>query len=182
MKRALDNLNKLGIYLDENKIDRNTTYDRALYKLLLLNKEENEKILGEGILDELRFLFRKGSANPESPIFVDVSKYRPTPKETTDLIHNAGGIAFLAHPYQYAFEDILEMITDIRKECNLDGVEAFHSSFTIDQMITLQEYAKKNKLYISGGSDYHGSNKPGVNLKTGSDNLHISKSILEWLK
>lgn len=74
---------------------------------------------------------------------MDVSKFRPTPKQLTDPIHKAGGKAFLAHPYQYAFNDILDMISELRKECELDGIEAFHSSFTIDEIITLQEYAKK---------------------------------------
>lgn len=178
----INNLSKLGIHIDKDSLDTDCSYDRAVYRKLLLNKEENEKILGEGILDNLRFLFRKCIANPGSELFVDVSKFRPTPKEITDLIHKAGGKTFLAHPYQYSFNNILDMITGLRKECDLDGVEAFHSSFTLDQMISLQEYAKKNNLYISGGSDYHGTVKPEVSLKTGCNNLHISKNILEWLK
>ena len=133
------------------------------------------------MLDSLSILFRKGFTNPESPLFVDVSKYRPTPKEITDLIHKSGGLAFLAHPYLYSFNNTIDMINNLRKECDLDGVESFHSSFNIDQMLTLEEYAKKNKLYISGGSDYHGNKKPEISLKTGCNNLHISKNILEWL-
>ena len=178
---AIKNLAKLGIKIDKQALDTDCSYDRAIHRKLVLNKEENEKVLGKGMLDSVRTLFRKGFANPESVLFVNVSKYRPTPREITDLIHKAGGKAFLAHPYQYAFEDILQMITDLKKECELDGVEAFHSTFTLDQMVEMQEYAKKNKLYISGGSDYHGTSKPEINLKTGCNNLHISKNILEWL-
>ena len=181
-KEVITKLSKIGIDIDIETLDTDCSYDRAVYRKLILNKEENEKILGRGMLDNLRFLFRNGISNPSSPIFVDVSKYRPTPKQITDLIHKAGGKAFLAHAYQYSFEDILAMITDLRNECELDGVEAFHSSFTLDQMIKLQEYAKKNNLFISGGSDYHGINKPEINLKTGCNNLRISKNILEWYK
>lgn len=181
-EQLINNLAKLGIHIDINSLDTDCGYDRAVYRKLILNKEENEKILGKGILDNLRFLFRNCISNPEHPIYVDVSKYRPTPKEITDLIHKAGGKAFLAHPYQYSFDNILDMITELRKECDLDGVEAFHSTFTLDQMLEIQEYAKKNGLYISGGSDYHGVNKPEIELKVGSDNLHISKNILEWYK
>ena len=177
----INNLSKLGIHIDKNSLDSDCSYDRAVYRKLLLNKEENEKILGKGILDNLRFLFRKCIANPDSELFVDVSKFRPTPREITDLIHKSGGKAFLAHPYQYFFDNISDMITELRKECDLDGVEAFHSSFTLDEMLSLQEYAKKNNLYISGGSDYHGTVKPEISLKTGCNNLHISKNILEWL-
>ena len=177
-----NNLAKIGIYIDINTLDTDCSYDRAVYRKLIQDKEENEKILGKGILDNLRFLFRKCISNPTHPLYVDVSKYRPTPKEITDLIHKAGGKAFLAHPYQYSFDNTLDMVTDLRKECDLDGVEAFHSTFTLEQMLEMQEYAKKNNLFISGGSDYHGKNKPEIKLKVGSDNLHISKNILEWYK
>ena len=78
-------------------------------------------------------------------------------------------------------EYILKMIDRLKEKVPIDGVEAFHSSFTIDEMIEIQEYAKKNKLYISGGSDYHGTVKPDIHLKTGCDNLHISKNILDWI-
>ena len=179
---AIKKLYSLGVHIDKETLDTDCSYDRAIYRKLILNKEENEKILGNGILDNLRYLFRNGFTNPESPLFVDVTSFRPSPKEVTDIIHKAGGKAFLAHTYQYAFDNILDMITDLRKECDLDGIEAFHSSFTLDQMMELQEYAKKNNLYISGGSDYHGTVKPEISLKTGCDNLHISKNILEWLK
>lgn len=181
-KKIIDNLEKLGIHIDIDTLDTDCSYDRAVYRKLLLNKKENEKILGKGMLDSSRRLFRNGICNPNSTLFVDVSMYRPTPKEITDLIHNAGGKAFLAHPYQYSFDNILDMITDLRKECEIDGVEAFHSTFTLDQMLEIQEYAKRNNLYLSGGSDYHGINKPEIKLKVGSDNLHISKNILEWYK
>ena len=182
INQALKKLKNIGIKINKEELDKDCSYDRAIYKLLLLNKEENEKIIGQGILDNLTTLFRNGFANPESLIYVDVGKYRPTPKQITDLIHKAGGLAFLAHPYQYYFENILDMITLLRKDCDLDGVEAFHSTFTVEQTLILQEYAKKNKLYISGGSDYHGKRRPEISLKTGNDNLHISKNILEWLK
>lgn len=180
--QAVKNLVTLGIYLDKKDLDTNCSYDRAIYRKLILNKEENEKIIGKGKLDNVKNLYREGFANPNSPLYIDVTRFRPTPKDVTDLIHQAGGKTFLAHPYQYAFENILDMITKLREECELDGVEAFHSTFDLDQMIELQKYARKNNLYISGGSDYHGTVKPETRLKTGCNNLHISKNILEWLK
>lgn len=180
--QIIEKLNKLGIVIDINTILSGSSYEHILYTELLKNKEKNEEILGKGILENRRFLFRKGLYNPNHPLFIDVTSFRPSPKEVVDLIHQAGGKAFLAHPFQYAFEDILEMITELRKECDLDGVEAFHSSFTIDEMITLQKYAKQNNLYISGGSDYHGTRKTEISLKTGCNNLHISKQILDWLE
>ena len=133
------------------------------------------------MLDSGKNLFRKGFANPNSPLFIKVEQFRPTPKQVTDLIHKAGGKAFLAHPYQYAFTDIFEMINKLRKECDLDGIEVYHSSFTKQEMTNLEKYTKNNKLYMSGGSDYHGTRKPEKSLKTGCNNLFIEKKILSWL-
>lgn len=181
INKAIENLKKLGIYIDKDSLDTDCAYSVAIYKKLLLSKDENEKILGKGFLDDRRFLFRNGFANPESSLFIDVSSFFPTPKEITNLIHAAGGKAFLAHPYQYSFNDTLEMISMLRKECELDGIEAFHSSFTINQMNILNDYAKQNDIFVSGGSDYHGTVKPEISLKTGCNNLNISKNILTWI-
>lgn len=178
---AIKNLEKLGIHIDKDSLDTDCAYSVAIYKILLLNKDENEKILGKGFLDNRSIIFRNGFANPESPLFIDVSHFFPTPKEITGLIHEAGGKSFLAHPYQYSFNNTLEMISNLRKECEIDGLEAFHSSFTLNQMNILKDYAKRNRLYISGGSDYHGTIKPEIKLKTGCNNLNICKDILVWL-
>lgn len=131
---SIKKLQQLGIEINKEELKPGYSFDWSIYDKLVKEKEENEKILGKGMLDDLKNLFRYGFSNPNSPLYVDVSMYRPTPKEITDLIHEAGGKTFLAHAYQYAFDDILEMITNLRKECDLDGVEAFHSSFTLDQI------------------------------------------------
>ena len=46
----------------------------------------------------------------------------------------------------------------------------------------LVDYAKNNDLYICGGSDYHGSSKPDIEIGTGRGDLSISKEILNWLQ
>ena len=44
------------------------------------------------------------------------------------------------------------------------------------------DYARKNNLYMSGGSDYHGSPKPDLEIGTGRGSLNISKEIIEeWI-
>ena len=64
----------------------------------------------------------------------------------------------------------------------IPGVEVFHSSFNEDNMRELYEYAKINKLLISGGSDYHGTVKPNISLMTGiNNNLLIKAEYISWL-
>ncbi len=96
----------------------------------------------------------------------------------------AGGKAFLAHPFEYKFEDTIGFIDDLRKEAELDGIECFHPSSADDnKKDILVNYARKNNLYISGGSDYHGSPKPDIEVGVGRGNLNISKEIIEeWIR
>ena len=108
-------------------------------------------------------------------------EFRPPYKEVIDIIHKAGGKAFLAHPFEYKFKDTIEFINDLRKEKELDGIECFHPSANQEQRNILVEYAKNNNLYISGGSDYHGSPKPDIEIGVGRGDLNISKEILNWL-
>ena len=107
----------------------------------------------------------------------------PEHKEVIEAIHTAGGKAFLAHPFEYKFEDTIGFIDEIRNIAELDGIEVYHpSSADDDKKDILYEYARNNNLYISGGSDFHGSPKPDINIGIGRGNLNISKELIEeWI-
>ena len=121
--------------------------------------------------------------NPESDYYTgndDIPK--PMYKDVIDVIHEAGGLAFLAHPFEYRFENTIGFIDDLRKEKQLDGIECFHPLADENKMYILVEYAKNNNLYISGGSDYHGSKKPDIQVGVGRGNLNIPKELIEeWI-
>ena len=108
---------------------------------------------------------------------------KPMYKDVANIIHKAGGLVFLAHPYEYRFEDTIGFIERLKSEIQLDGIECFHPSSEEDYSSSiLVEYAKKNNLYISGGSDYHGNPKPDIEVGIGRGNLNIPKEIIEeWL-
>lgn len=181
-KRLLDICDKQGLIYDESKIikPKATGYvEISIYNELMKHKE-NYEILGE-FTESLGVFFRKGLANPESVYFVNRIEFRPKYKEVVDIIHESGGKAFLAHPFEYKFEDTIGFINDLRKEFELDGIECFHPSGNQEERKTLVQYAKKNKLYMSGGSDYHGDSKPDIEIGIGRGDLNISKEILEWL-
>ncbi len=177
----LASLAKMGIVIEKASLDTDCAFDVAIYRKLLLDKERNEEILGKELLHSIKNFFRLGISNPDSPLFVDVAKFRPTPMEITNLIHSTGGKCFLAHPWQYAFPDVLVMIDELRSECDLDGIECFHSTFSKDEMDKLVEYARSNNLLISGGSDFHGTLKPDIKLGTGTNNnLNITIEYVDW--
>ncbi len=181
-KRLLNICDKQGLIYDKSKIvkPKATGYvEISIYNELIKHKE-NYKILGE-FTESLGVFFRKGLANPKSAYFVNRIEFRPKYKEVVDIIHESGGKAFLAHPFEYKFENTIDFIDELRKEKELDGIECFHPSANQEERKTLVQYVKKNKLYISGGSDYHGDSKPDIGIGIGRGDLNISKEILEWL-
>ena len=76
----------------------------------------------------------------------------PDVREVIDLIHSAGGVAVLAHPYTYHNEALLEELV----ERGLDGVEVWHPSHSEQQTAELKAFAQQHHLLMTGGSDFHG--------------------------
>lgn len=112
-----------------------------------------------------------------------VRRQYPEPEKSIDLIHGAKGLAFIAHPFLYglSMDQLEKMIVDF-KEMGLDGIEALHSSHSSAEEKHLKNLADKYDLLISGGSDFHGATKPGVQIGTGKGNMKIPYSIYENLK
>lgn len=76
----------------------------------------------------------------------------PEVKDVIEEIHNAGGIAVLAHPTLYDnFDEIDKYI-----EMGLDGIEIWTPYATDEQIEQLSAICKKNKILMTGGSDFHG--------------------------
>ena len=184
-KRLLNICDKKGLIYDESKIEKNiksTDFIEVYIYNELMKHEDNYEILGE-FTESFDKFYRKGLANPESSYFLNRIEFRPKYKEVIDIIHKAGGKAFLAHPFEYKFKDTIGFLNELRKESELDGIECFHPSSEDDnKKDILVEYARKNNLYISGGSDYHGRRKSDIEVGIGKGNLNIPKTIIEeWI-
>ena len=106
-----------------------------------------------------------------------------SPEETISLINNAGGIAILAHPLLYNLidDELNEMILHL-KSIGLKGIECIYSTHTEENTKYLIALAKKYNLKISGGSDFHGENRPNLDLGTGYGDLYVPYEVLENLK
>lgn len=185
-KRNLLNIcDKKGLIYDESKIEKNiavTDYIAIYIYKELVRHEENYKILGE-FAESLNLFVRKGLLNPDSEYYIGSDNIqKPMYKDVIDIIHKSGGLAFLAHPFEYRFDDTISFINELRAAKELDGIECFHPSADEDRMKLLVEYAKKHNLYISGGSDYHGHKKPDIEIGVGRGNLNITKDYIEeWI-
>ncbi len=89
--------------------------------------------------------------------------------EIIKLVHEAGGLVFLAHPFANS-PDLEEIARTVRqlKESGLDGIEVFFPEYSSDQREQLIRLAKKESLLISGGTDLHGPNETDK-VQTGID-------------
>ena len=77
----------------------------------------------------------------------------PNVHEVIDLVHSAGGLAVLAHPYVYDSVDLMEELTEKKL---LDGIEVWHPSADEQRTETLLNFAVQRNLLKTGGSDFHG--------------------------
>lgn len=112
-----------------------------------------------------------------------VPREEVTPAQTIDLIHQCGGIAVFAHPVlcRFSMPRLEELILELKKS-NLDALEVFYSTYTHSDQTSMARLAEKYQLKSSGGSDFHGSNKPLIHLGTGKGNLKIPYTVLESLR
>ncbi|MDE6184131.1 MAG: Cof-type HAD-IIB family hydrolase, partial [Lachnospiraceae bacterium] len=122
------------------------------------------------------------------PCFVPRKKI--TPMRAIEIILKAGGFPVLAHPLLYGMGSRrLEKLVALLKEMGLQGLEAVYCTYTASDERQMRALAAKYDLCISGGSDFHGSAKPGLDLATGYGKLFIPQEILDkinerrkWMK
>lgn len=95
-----------------------------------------------------------------------VDKERLTPRQAIQTIHNAGGVAILAHPPQLKYENSAQLLRILQEftQAGLDGIEAYHSDNSPEQTRLYVDLAHKLNMGTTGGSDFHGSGKPHVRL------------------
>lgn len=105
----------------------------------------------------------------ETPEIKKLKKYKIGYKKAAQLIHGAGGFVVLAHPHKIELND-MKLDEFVGSFIGLDGIEAFYSEHTPNQTESILKLAERNSLLISCGSDFHGKNKPDIDLGTGINN------------
>lgn len=105
------------------------------------------------------------------------------PKEAIEKILQAKGIPVLAHPITLKLTPT-ELSNYLRelKELGLRGVEAYYSEHNRDFTNFLLNEAQRLGFLITGGSDFHGANKPDIKLGRGFGNLRVPEECFERLK
>ncbi len=119
-------------------------------------------LVKKGIVENMdqaftQYLGKKGKAF--------IAKDVMSSEETIRIIHEAGGLAILAHPATLNLTDQIfsDCVKNLIKE-GLDGMEVFYSTHSLEQIRFYKDICSKNGLLISAGSDFHGNNKKNVTL------------------
>lgn len=144
-------------------------------------------MLNHSYIKSLKEAFEKYIGD-QCPCFVPRKKI--TPMRAVEIILKAGGFPVLAHPMLYHMSPAkLEELVSLLKDMGLQGLEAIYGSYSSSDERQMRTLAARYGLCISGGSDFHGSAKPGLDLATGYGKLFIPEEILDkinerrdWMK
>lgn len=112
-----------------------------------------------------------------------VPREKVTPAQAISLIRSVDGIPVLAHPTLYRMSTSrLEALVSELKAAGLLAIEGIYSTYSPAETKEMLGIAKKYDLKISGGSDFHGTNKPRLQFGTGYGRLYIHEEVLEKLR
>lgn len=139
-----------------------------------------------------RVLLQKGYVSSVDQAFKKYldygKKYCPaketfSPEEAMKLILAAGGFPAVAHPmlYKLGWRETESMILDF-KEMGLKGVEVYYSSHCQYESGRLREICITHRLLPTGGSDFHGANKPDIQLGNGRGGLRVPTLLLDDIR
>ena len=169
IEEILFNLRKENIYLtlEDLEINNNTTIGRGHIANAIVKKGyyNNYNTAFRSLLVKGKIGYVKGN--------------KLNYKECLDIIKISDGIPVLAHPGQIYRKIEIENIIKEFKCFGLKGVEVYHPCHSKDDISKISNLAKKYKLCITGGSDYHGT--PEKKCKTSLGSYGIDKYTLENL-
>ena len=122
--------------------------------------------------------------------FVGKGQKYYVPRTTIDIdtsveaVVASGGVPVLAHPFQYKKSDgELRELIERCMDHGLRGIECRYSGYDAEQVAYLEGLAEEYGLLKTGGSDFHGENKPHISLGTGiGGELDVPYEWLEKLK
>jgi len=153
----------------------------------IVKYEENKNILRELKIPTdatiyRTVFYRQHYCNSKSPFYIDKTINAMSIYDVVNAIHDAGGVAILAHIFVYQFENTGDKLNDILDLGLIDGIECGHRKHTEEQIKYLEYFADNNKLLKTAGSDFHREKDCLGHVNYGSIKIEdntVSKEILE---
>ncbi len=183
-------------FIVNERNERNKKMIKALSRIgMEISLQELEENAGGNIITRAHYanvMVNRGYVkNKEEAFDRYISSGRPgyvkretlTPKSCIEVIRKSGGIPVLAHAtlYGYGYLEIHNLVGKL-KEYGLGAMETLYSTYTSRQSEELRKICEYYKLVKSGGSDFHGLNKPDIKIGTGRGELRIPQSFADEMK
>ncbi len=137
-----------------------------------------------------RLLIEKGVAADMQQTFDEIlgtrgwayrSRVRITVDQLRGLIRNGDRVAVLAHPHTVGFGDDWDLVMDALASLPVAGVEVYYPGYEPARRRRLLDAVRAAGLIWTGGSDYHGDNKPQISIGTGLGDLEVPDRCAEML-
>lgn len=190
-----DEIRALTMKPQEDKERSNIELVSALGKVgIEIDYEKMKAESPDGKINRAHFaaeIVRLGFAKTRNEAFLkyldpSLGLYRPPMRldafETIEFIKSIGAVSILAHPFLQMNRSELRAFLAEAKERGLDGIETHYSEFSPVQTEWAIEAAEEFGLLKSGGSDYHGGNKPNISLGRGVGSLKVPYRFVDEIK
>ena len=173
-RRLALRLQSLGIDVTLEEVERigRSLAGRPHFARLLIEK---------GYVSTLREAFERYLAESGAAY---VERDEPSLDEGIRRILDAGGLPSLAHPVRLAKDNPAVIEKAVAEMCGmgLRAIEAYHSDHGPQDVSLYLKLAAQRRLAITGGTDFHGGNKPGLELGIGYGNIAVPRAVLDALR
>ncbi len=178
--------------LQASRRDRNRRLVARLNELGISITLEEAEARGRGMTGRPHFaqiLIEKNYVRSQQQAFDEylgesakgyVDRHEPQLGTAVARIVEAGGIASLAHPVRLK-RDLAASMKELRA-MGMSALEAFHSDHSEEDATRFADLAEQYGMLVTGGSDFHGANKPGIQLGTGRGQVSVPSSVLARLR
>ena len=166
-EKIIENFDRIGIHIEPDDIAR------YAHGEVLARPHFAKWLVDHGYSPDVKTAFADYML-PDSPKRTRCyeKRYHPSQEESFSVIHNAGGLAIMAHPkyWRRAWRargvNFNKAEKELRalKERGLDGIEAIYGANTIEENVKFSRISKALGYLMTAGSDFHGANKPNIQL------------------
>ncbi|HZJ48961.1 MAG TPA: PHP domain-containing protein [Acidimicrobiia bacterium] len=188
--------NELTDLQDGREVRNHTIVDRLRDLGIDITYDEVAEQAGAGVVGRPHFaavLVRKGIVSDSNDAFREllangrpayVPRRRLSPEDAIGLATASGAVSVLAHPHTLGHDTAGEFARTFRwlRSVGLVGLEAYYAEDSPEQRSEMASVARSHGLIPSGGSDYHGSYRPGVLVGGGRGDLRVPAGLLEELR
>ena len=171
-KKLVENLQKAGYDLDLAHLQSKT---QGIINRAHIATELTEKGYTASVKEAFSKLLSPKCGYYESP-------KRPDACDTIRFIKSLGAVAILCHPFLNLTEEGLLAFLPLAKQAGLDAMETEYSTYDAETTQKAKTMAKQFGLLESGGSDFHGENKPDISVGKGRGNLAVPLEFLDAMR